>query len=119
MNPVQLIVSLLALVLAFVFVVIFPGSGIEATIIPIIASIAGALGVKNWRDKYAQFKTWYQSKTKLGAIVFSLPVLVLGVVLLFDIQMAEWLRNVLIGIATAGGIPLILGIVDAVKTNKK
>lgn len=85
----------------------------------LVAAIAGAFGIKKWRDKYAQYKTWMQSKSKLGAIMFSLPLIALGVIMLFDFQIAEWIKTVLLAIAAAGGLPLLLGIADAVKEEKR
>lgn len=116
---IKLIASILALIAAFVFVFIFPGSGFEETAISLAASIAGALGLKSWRENYGIIKEWFESKTVWGALIVVVPLLVLEIAPLLNFVLAEWLTYVLTALIVGGGGTLIYGIFDAVKENKK
>lgn len=116
---IKLIASILALVAAFVFVFIFPGSGFEETAISLAASIAGALGLKSWRENYGVIKQWFESKTVLGALIVVIPLLLLVLAPLFSWVLPEWAVYVATALIVGGGGTLFYGIFDAIKENKK
>lgn len=117
---IQLILSIIALVAAAIFAVFFPGTGIETTIIALVAGIAGAFGVTNWREKYDAAKAWFQSKTKLSVILVALAIIVLLVAPLF-VVLPENVVYILNLIIAGGGATGLWGIFSAIeaKTNSK
>ena len=117
MNLIKPIGSLLALIVAFLFVFVFPGSGIENTIIPIIGALAGGLGLVNWRQKYGELKEWFKSKTIWGAILTSIPIILLTVLGFTHIVLPEWLLTFIATLITATGGTTIYGLIDAVNKN--
>lgn len=114
----KLIASLIALVIAFLFVYIFPGSGFEETAISLAASIAGALGLKNWRENYGTIKQWFESKTIWGALFVVIPLIIFVVVPFFGVVLPEWAVYALTALIIGGGGTLFFGIFDAVKQKK-
>lgn len=114
----KLIASLTALVIAFLFVYIFPGSGLEETVLSLAASIAGALGLKNWRENYGIIKQWFESKTVWGALFVVIPLIVIVVAPLVNFVLADWLLYLLTALIVGGGGTMLFGIFDAVKQKK-
>lgn len=114
----KLIGSLAALVIAFVFVFLFPGSGFEETLISLIASVGGALGLKSWRKNYGVIKEWFESKTVLGALIVVVPLLVLVLAPVFSWMLPGWAVYLATALIVGGGGTLFYGIFDAVKQKK-
>lgn len=116
MNLIELIGSLMALVAAFVFAVIVPGSGLETVIIPLAGSIAGHFGLKNWRENYGIAKNWFESKTVIwSSIVAGAVILIVVLPLIF--MLPEWINYILYGLVTVGGGGTLIGIFDAAEKN--
>lgn len=114
---IQIIFSIVALLLAFTFTFIYPGSGVESMIVPIIAVLGSYFGI-NWRQQYEDLKNWYSSKTIVGSLVVVIPVLAIFIVNIFGIIVPEWLHDILFYIASAGGLGFLIGIVRAIQKNK-
>ena len=104
---------LLALVAAFLIVFIFPGSGLENTIVPLIASVFGYLGLADWRAKLGAFETWFKSKTLVGALLVALPIIGVVVCAIFVIPVPGIIMTILTTLITIGGGTSIYGIFDA------
>lgn len=113
MNIVKVVAYVVALIAAYLFSFIFPGSGYEEAVITVVAAVVGAVGLKDWRDKYYLFKEWYKSKTKIGAAITAIGI-VLAVGLPFLFTLPAWLVTVLMLVASFGGGTALLGIFDAI-----
>ena len=107
-----------AMILALLFVFIPPISGVIAAIVPIVGGVAQQFGFKKFRDTYGEAKAWFQSKTLLGSLLIVIPTIALVVLPLF-LNLPAWVTPLAIGIITAGGGNLFLGIVDAAKQEKE
>jgi hypothetical protein len=119
MDYLKPIAYLSAIVIAFLFVFIFPGSGIENIIIPIIGSLAGGIGLTNWRNNYGQIKDWFKSKTIWGALFSAVPVIASVVVGALNIALPGWVTTLLASLITIGGGASLIGIISAVNVNNQ
>ena len=115
MNPLKLVFSLLALVLAFVFYFILPNSGIIDLVLPLASSIAASAGVTNWRQQYDMAKAWFQSKTIVGSLMVVIPVCALIIINFFALGVPGWLITAIISLIGLGGGTTIWGIFDVKK----
>lgn len=110
----QLLLSLIALILAAIFTLFFPGSGLESVIVPLVAAVAGALGLSSWRDKYDAAKEWFKSKTKFGAILTAIAVILLVFLPMF-VTVPEFVHTILQIILVGGGGTSLYGIFSAIE----
>lgn len=85
------------------------------SVISIFAAIAGVFGLNNVRDDIAKYKQWFESKTKLGAVMVVVPVLVLSASVAFGFELADTIKTILLGFITAGGTNIFIGFIDAKK----
>jgi len=111
---IKLVLSILALIAGAVFTLFVPGSSLELTIIALITGLAGAFGVTNWREKYDAAKTWFASKTKFGAILVGVSI-ILVVVLPLVITVPEYVFTLLNVIIVGGGGATLWGIFDVIE----
>lgn len=115
-NLFKPILYLLALIGAFVFAQVMPGSGVETQAITIVAAIATFVGVKDWRENFDSFKTFFKSKTLIGSALVLAPILVLTVVVgLLGFALPAWVMTVLTLAVSLGGGTALLGIFSAAK----
>ena len=118
-QAVKLTLSVVAFVLAFVMVVLFPGAGWEVGVVAAIGNVAQLLGFTQWRTELDAAKTWFQSKTKIGSIIGF--VLVAGLLVvdyllpLFGIHFIPtgWVQSALDWAMAASGGTILYGIFDA------
>lgn len=117
MDLLKPIGSLLALVIAFIFVFVFPGSSMENTIIPIIGAVAGGFGLVNWRQKYSEIEAWFKSKTIGGAIITAVLLIAMTVLGLLNVALPQWVLSIIMSLISATGGTTIYGLIDAVNKN--
>lgn len=110
----QAVLWALALIAAGIFTFLYPGSGVEGVVVPVVAAIAGALGMSNWREKYGQAKDFFKSKTKTGALLVAVPIIAL-IILPLLMTVPGWLLTLLGAVATVGGGSTLIGIIDVLK----
>ena len=111
---IQLILSILALIAGAVFTLFTPGTGVETTIIALVTGLAGAFGITNWREKYDTVKVWFVSKTKTGAILVAVSIILVVVLPLF-ITVPEIVSTLLNIIIVGGGGTTLWGIFDVIE----
>lgn len=104
----------LALIVAALFTFLWPGSGVEGVVVPVVAAIAGALGMSNWREKYGTMKDFFKSKTKTGALLVAVPIIAL-ILLPLLMTVPAWLLTLLGAVAAIGGGSTLIGIIDVIK----
>lgn len=111
--------SLLAFIIAGVFALSGDVSGFQYTdlIISGIASIAGVLGVTNWRNQFDQYVEWFKSKTKGGAIITAVTMIAIAVITAFNVEVPAIVLTFLKFIVVGGGGWTFLGANDAVVKN--
>lgn len=110
----QAVLWALALIVAGIFTFAYPGSGVEGVVVPVVAAIAGALGMSNWREKYGQAKDFFKSKTRTGALLVAVPIIAL-IILPLLITVPAWLLTLLGAVAAIGGGSTLIGIIDVLK----
>jgi hypothetical protein len=110
---VKLIGSIAALIIAFVFTFVFPGSGFEQTLLVIAASIAGQIGLTSWRTDFDLINGWMKSKTIVGALIVIVPALICILLPFVWAAAPAWILYVLGAISVGGGGTVIVGILNA------
>jgi len=110
----QAVLWALALIVAGIFTFAYPGSGVEGVVVPVVAAIAGALGMSNWREKYGQAKDFFKSKTRTGALLVAVPVIAL-IILPLLMTVPAWLLTLLGAVAAIGGGSTLIGVIDVLK----
>lgn len=113
MTP-KLIFSLIALILAFTFTFFAPGLQYIDQIVVVVGTVAGFLGVTNWRATYQNAVDLFKSKTIWGAVIVVIPMLIIVIVPIF-FQLPHEVNEVLMWIVTGGGGLTLYGIFDATK----
>jgi len=113
MNFLKPIGYLLALIAAFVFALIFPGTGFEATAIGIVATLAGMLGLTDWRKNFDNFEGFFKSKTLVGALLALIPVITQLVISTLGIHAPDWVTTLMTWLLSAGGGTSLVGIISA------
>lgn len=113
----KLILSIIALALAFVFTFVYPGSGIESIVVSLLAVVGSYFGI-NWRKQYDDLRNWFASKTIVGALSVAIPVLIIFLSQLFAFALPEWVNQLLLYIASAGGLGFLFGAYRAIEKNK-
>lgn len=124
MDVLKLAGSVVALIVAILFTIIFPGSGIEQIVVLVAGSIFTYFGW-DWRIQYLEVKNWVASKTLISIIIVAVPVAGFLVSLVFSFDLTtiqvlgfslETIFQWLIGI---GGGGFLLGATHAkVKKNQ-
>jgi len=124
MEVLKLAGSVVALIVAVLFTIVFPGSGIEQIVVLVAGSIFTYFGW-DWRTQYLEVKNWVASKTLISIIIVAVPVIGFLVALVFNIDLTaiqilgfslETIFQWLVGI---GGGGFLLGATHAkVKKNK-
>ena len=113
-NLLKPIGYLLALVAGFIFSVFFPGSGIENSLVGLIATVAGLLGITDWRAQFDNFEGYFKSKTTIGAFLVFIPVLASVVIgTLLHVVIPQWAQVLIDWLLTAGGGTALIGIFHA------
>ena len=112
MNPLKLVFAIVALILAFVFQVILPGSSLLDIILPIVSAAASACGMVNWRTQFDMEKAWFQSKTIIGSLLVVLPIIFLIVINFFSFGIPAWIISALTALIGLGGGTTLWGIFD-------
>ena len=113
----KLIFSLVALIAAFIFALVIPGSGLEEQIIAVITGLAGALGITNWRLNFDVAKQWFSSKTILGSLLVVIPIIAIIALPLLGVILPAWLALVLNVLIVGGGGTTLWGIFDVIEKN--
>ena len=111
---IQLILSILALITGAVFTLFIPGTSVETTVIALITGLAGAVGITNWREKYDSAKAWFVSKTKTGAILVVVSIILVAILPLFT-TVPETIFTLLNIIIVSGGGTTLWGIFDIIE----
>jgi len=111
---IQLVLSILALIAGAVFTLFVPGSSLELTVVALVTGLAGALGVTNWREKYDAAKSWFASKTKLGAILVGVAIILI-VVLPLVVVLPAYVYTILDIVIVGGGGAALYGIFDIIQ----
>lgn len=119
MTLLKLIFGVLALIAAGVFTFLFPGAGFEQLVIGVVASIAGALGIGNWRVSYGLAKEWFQSKSIVSAIITGVAVIAVTLISFFSIAVPEVVMTIIKGLVIIFGGTTLWGIFDAVNQSSK
>jgi multisubunit Na+/H+ antiporter MnhG subunit len=115
MKLFQLISGVVLLLAALAFTFIFPGSGLEETIITGASALFGALGIKKFRENYDLAKGWMKSKTIVGVLIVVVTVIVLALQGYFGWVFPEYVTYVLTGLITIGAGTLLKGLIDSPK----
>jgi len=116
----QFIFSAAALVLAFLFVFVFPEFGQWDNLLGVTSAIAGVYGITDWRNKVSKWKNFFDSDTKLGAILIGLAVLINAAINQFGVDVPGVVQDVLLWIvAGAGAGELFGGSRDALIEGRK
>jgi hypothetical protein len=113
----KLVGSIAALIIAFVFTFVFPGSGFEQTLIVIAASIAGQIGLTSWRTDFDLINGWMKSKTIVGALIVVIPAIIVVLLPFVWAAAPAWVLYVLGAISVGGGGTVIVGILNAPSTS--
>jgi hypothetical protein len=93
--------SLLALVVAFLIVFIAPEFSNWDGILAILTALAGMFGVVNWRNQFDKWKAWFESDTKLGAIIVGGVVVIVSVLQYLGVNLGESVLYI-VGLILAG-----------------
>jgi len=112
-NSISFIAALTSLLLAFIFVYVFPNSGGETLIVGILGTVFSYFGI-DWRLKYSEVKTWVKSKTIWGIALVFFPALAMFILPFFiDFDSINFyghsLKDILVWVITAGGGTFIIG----------
>jgi uncharacterized membrane protein len=104
---------LVALIAGFVFAILFPGVGFEAATIGIVTTVAGMVGLTDWRKNFDNFEGFFKSKTLVGALLALIPVVAFTIITVFGIKVPEYVTTLMNWLLTAGGGTSLLGIINA------
>ena len=115
MTLLKLIGGIIALVVAFVFTFIAPGSGVEQMVVQVAAALLGAFGISNWRINYGLAKDWFKSKSIVSAILVMVVVIGVTALSFFNVGLPAMAITILQGIVVALGGVGLWGIFDAAK----
>lgn len=115
MTLFKLIGGGLALIVAFIFTFVFPGSGAEHIVVQVAAAVLGALGISNWRVNYGLAKEWYKDKTIVPSILVMVVIIGVTALSFFDVGLSPLVVAILQGIVVALGGVGLWGIFDAAK----
>lgn len=115
MTLLKLIGGVLAMIAAFVFTFVFPGSGAEQMVVQVAAAILGALGISNWRVNYGLAKDWFKSKSIISSILVMVVVIAVTALSFFNVALPPVVITILQGIVVALGGVGLWGIFDATK----
>lgn len=124
-NILQLIGAIIALIVATIFTLVFPGAGAEAVVVGIAGSIFSYFGYE-WRVTYDEVKAWVRSKTIWSVLIVLIPSLVLLAATIFSWDLCAIalpmisvaLCDAILWLIRIGGGLFIIGAVHA-KVKKK
>lgn len=105
---------LVILILGFIAVFMNPDPDLMVVIVGVASQVAGFFGIKNFRDSLETVKKFYQSKTKIGALLIVAATLLLVVAPLF-FPLSAVLVSVITTVASIGGGLSLVGIYDALQ----
>ena len=88
MSLLKLAGSVVALIVAVLFSVVFPGSGAEAIVVVIAGAIFSYFGW-DWRTQYLEIKAWVASKTLWSIVIVAVPVIGFLVAIIFGIDLTQ------------------------------
>lgn len=114
MTLLKLIFGVLALIAAGIFTFLFPGAGFEQLVIGIVTSVAGALGISNWRTSYGLAKEWFKSKSIVSVLIAGVSVIAVTVISFFGLAVPELVITILKGLVGIFGLGSLWGIFDAI-----
>ena len=114
MNIKNLVAGVLALFLAFVFTFVLKDFSQIDMVLALITSLFGFWGVTSWRKQFDKSLAYFQSKTIWGAILTSVPMVILALAGFFGWQLPQVVVEIIKYLVAAGGGWTILGSSHAV-----